>query len=424
MSVVAVVDQALVALQDPNEKVSPIRPIRPHSKVLRIDLLHLPQAHNWEKELPMVLIQMKVLNRKAMRLLDDKESRVIEQKEKNDSNRLRLENLLYRKAYLAREIKACKDFIPAEVAAVEAEVGAALIHDSFSADLAARHRGSLAALAGEYQERQRVQELLAKLKEQHVSETGLLDKKMKFLEDLPSRLDAALAGVSQLEGIMPPQEQISSKDSSLQRARRLPGPLYVLYHSLHNVQAVVGDDSQSGGFCLLLSRPVGHSSTYGSKWMYRIDVIETADGATHLELQLRIEVDVPSAETETATLSLRFGMHPDSLTRLVGVSIQSLSFQSKYPFKLEAMLHALYPHDEGESAAAQSSSVKGSAATYYVWAQWLSGLRPVPECPDVAVGNSSGAVLHRVRITVLYEASIVYVSGFYILCVLLKLLLK
>lgn len=404
MSVLSVVDELLAVLRGPKGNVSMASVAK---NVISDNFGMFLQVDGRSSDLPLALLQMKILNRKTMLQLERKEADVNEQKEKNDSNRLRLENLLYRKAYLAREIKACKDFMPSEVASVEVEVGHPLVHDTFSLDLPQKHRSSLIALASEYQERQRVQELLAKLKDQHVIETGALDKKMKFLEELPGKLDVLLKGASELEDVILPQEKISMRDANIQRAQRLPGPLYVLYHSLHNVKAAVGGESGlcSPGFSLLLSRPAGPNCNYSTKWMYKIEIVEGTDGSSaELNLHLRIEVDVPSTsggipETESSFMVLQFSCDDMGSSKQVGVAVLSLSYQNRCPFKLEGILHALYPHDEGETETL-AKMVAGASSklcvSFFLWAQWLSGLRPVPESPDVSVSNSSGAVLHRV----------------------------
>jgi hypothetical protein len=396
--------------------------------------------------LSLAVLQLKVLGRQSMLSLDAREGGVAQHKERNDAHRLRLENLLYRKAYLAREIQACKDFTPAETHRVEGETGQGLLHSRYSADLPGRHRQSLASLAGEFQSRQRMQELLAKLKEQFQEETGALDKKMRFLEELPGRLDAVLASTGALQAVAAPGEG-PERDARLRAAARLPAPLYTLFRSLLGVESVLAGGGGAApapapGYSVLLSRPAGPHCAYGTRWVYRVEVVEpqpaaAAAGAeagagaqppSYLELHMRIEVDAPllaggsgsgggsggggerQAAPETAAMTLRFSTHSPSDTggggggqRLVGVAVSSLSFQSKCPFRADGLLHALYPHDEGESntattptAPAAAAAAGGGGGACYLWAQWLCGLRPVPRRADAGGGDSAAAVLHRV----------------------------
>lgn len=350
------------------------------------------------------MLRLKAGNREAMALLEKREAAVAAQREKNDQARLRLENLLYRQAYLAREIRACDDFATSAAAAAEKELGGEpLIQQSHSADLASRHKRSLNRLAEEFESRRDKRAALAELRAAYASETGALDKKRRFLEELPSRLKDVASAVAQVEqhvltsgGNAAPAESAAAamtglgRSAVLEAAATLPAQLYTLFHGLHALQASISSGTAQtavevpAGFTLCAEHGSSSSTT---QWAYRTNVVDLAALGTAVDLDLRINFTTtgsPATAGDTASVTLRFTVTSGNL---VCVSTHGLSFAAMYPFKPEDLLYNLYPGDS-------------SASRTYLWLQWACGLRPLPPTPlqgTTRYGSSLGTVIHRVR---------------------------
>jgi hypothetical protein len=369
------------------------------------------------EDLVVGLLRMKAGNREAMALLERREAAVAAQRERNDQARLRLENLLYRQAYLAREIRACDDFSASAAATVEKELGGEpLLQQTHTADLAARHKRSLNRLAEEFESRRDKRAALAELRAAHAEETSALDKKRRFLEELPSRLKDVAAAVAQVEqhalssgGCAAPGETAVAamagigRSAVLEAAASLPGPLYTLYYGLNALQVVISSTITSTGEVLpgyvLFSEHcparAADSPKAATQWAFRASIVDTPASNKAVDLDLRISLtgegsNAPLAESVSATLRFSLGQE-----HLVCVSVQGLSFASAYPFKPDELLHNLFPGD---------SSASGS----FLWLQWVCGLRPLPppavQTSTTRYGSSLGTVVHRVRNTLPFDA--------------------
>ena len=400
------------------------------------------------------LLQLKIQNRRCSSILEHQEQLTNAQKEKNDNNRLRLENLLYKQTYLHREIKSCKDFTPKETFLVEKDIETTLLHHEYTSDLQIRHRHSLMSLAKEYEERQLIQVNISRLKQEYsdgavflvrratekgefssncykkinicINDSflvGTQDKKRKFLEEIPGKLNTILAATNDLEQSLLPNNPLTgrNRDMILLSARRLSTPLYVLFHSIYTVQ--ISSIDATGG----LGLPAGYSCLRSyqmgkAKWFYKADIIHkesgvdsdsalSNDSSSAVDLTLRIESDSP--EGTVSTMTIRFELDPSATmpgtsdesagysgassstptpAAFVGALVTACSIQAQCPFKPEAMLHNLFPRDGGDLYLSSTST------NHYLWVQWLCGLRPLPDSSlsDTMYGHSAGAVLNKV----------------------------
>ena len=78
-------------------------------------------------------IKLKHFNREIQQAVEEKRKEVERGKEKVEMLKLKLENVLYKKAYLQREIRVLRDFTTPELNAVEKEIGRPLAAVVFSA---------------------------------------------------------------------------------------------------------------------------------------------------------------------------------------------------------------------------------------------------------------------------------------------------
>ena len=142
------------------------------------------------------MLELKSLNRQLSTALGSRR-RVLEQhKERVDSLHLQLENLLYKKAYLLREIRECRDFTTPALKAVESETSNKIAALQYSSDLSSQHQKALEFLETEMQMREQGGNLLEEKKQLYSKRETELDGRRKILDELPGRITRVEAAVS------------------------------------------------------------------------------------------------------------------------------------------------------------------------------------------------------------------------------------
>lgn len=138
--------------------------------------------------LALIMVKMKSCNRKIHQVLATKRSEVEAKKGRLESLQLKLENLLYKQAHLKREIKTCKDLSTPTLAEIEKEVNTTLGTTKYSENLKSVHDDTIQKLNDEMQSRIATQEELNAVTQRHQQSMDVLDKKRKFLEDMPVKI--------------------------------------------------------------------------------------------------------------------------------------------------------------------------------------------------------------------------------------------
>ena len=115
--------------------------------------------------------------------------------------KLKLENVLYKKAYLQREIRVLKDFNTPELNAVEKEIGRPLaaVDSSSSGALSSIETVAKEVMNTEIIEREETSKRLDQLTALKVSKEEILDKKRKFLDDIPLRMSLVKASTADIQ---------------------------------------------------------------------------------------------------------------------------------------------------------------------------------------------------------------------------------
>eukprot|EP01041_Mallomonas_annulata_P006155 gene6155-12465_t len=192
------------------------------------------------------LVKMKTLSRTFYNAVEEKRKAVEPQKERVNNAYLRLENYLYIKAHLTREIGACKALITPDLRMLETELGGILAIDTFTPDLPQQHKSVQAALNEELQRRLQMLTDFQNLNKDKVNAEENLEKKRKFLDELPKQVLAVLGSTSEL------QKQFGlsrlQPDSFSEAARLLPSPLMLLHKSL---QTFIDGMDQSSSFSIM-----------------------------------------------------------------------------------------------------------------------------------------------------------------------------
>lgn len=113
--------------------------------------------------------------------------------------KLNYENLLYKQAYLQREIRACKDLATPNLTEIEKELGQELATHQYSNNLNDVNANALELLEKERISRTESEAILVNLKETRNIALKKLDKKRKFLDELPGKIETINALAKDLE---------------------------------------------------------------------------------------------------------------------------------------------------------------------------------------------------------------------------------
>ncbi len=116
-----------------------------------------------------------------------------------DKLQLNLENLMYKQSYLRKEIRNCQDLATPNLTEIEKEQGCQLgttIHTNLLNEV---HEQTIAALNAEKDARIAAQKSLVDLEEQCRAALERLDKKRKFVDDLPAKLKLIKTATADLE---------------------------------------------------------------------------------------------------------------------------------------------------------------------------------------------------------------------------------
>jgi hypothetical protein len=153
------------------------------------------------KRAAVATIKLKHLNREIQQALEQKRNEVEKEKEEVEMLKLKLENVLYKKAYLQREIRVLKDFSTPELNAVEKEIGRPLAAVDSSPSGALSNIEAIAkdVMNKEIIEREETSKRLDQLTAVKVSKEEVLDKKRKFLDDIPLRMSLVKASTADIQ---------------------------------------------------------------------------------------------------------------------------------------------------------------------------------------------------------------------------------
>jgi hypothetical protein len=152
------------------------------------------------KRAAVATIKLKHFNREIQQALEQKRNEVEKEKEVVEMLKLKLENVLYKKAYLQREIRVLKDFTTPELNAVEKEIGRPLAAVDFSAGtLASIETAAKEVLQREIIDREETFKKLELLTTIKAGKEEVLDKKRKFLDDIPLRMNLVKASTADIK---------------------------------------------------------------------------------------------------------------------------------------------------------------------------------------------------------------------------------
>jgi chaperonin cofactor prefoldin len=175
----------------------------------------------------LLILDLKSASRSVNLKVDSFRQHVQDYKKKLDNSQQQLQNLLYRKQHLVRELTLCHDFTVREVEKVEKDEGLFIVtnHDDLASnDL---HQKRLTLLSDELTSRSKLEEGLKELTLKKKSLEESIDDSKTFLVGLPEQL-RSIAGASQ---VLQRHFKLQGSEAREQydRAARLSEPLYVLF---------------------------------------------------------------------------------------------------------------------------------------------------------------------------------------------------
>ncbi|CAI5703676.1 hypothetical protein KXD40_008878 [Peronospora effusa] len=166
---------------------------------------------------------------------ETRRTRVHEQKNVAETHQLQLQNLLYEKDHLLREIQRCQGFNTKEMDKIEFTDGAVPIKVDFDV-----HRQHLDQLTFELHARKSLQLELKELRVKIAKVEETTEMKQAFLDALPDQLNGIEAATMGLQKYM--GEPKSAQQKKHEHAEMdLATPLYALYCELEAYQSASGD---------------------------------------------------------------------------------------------------------------------------------------------------------------------------------------
>jgi len=138
------------------------------------------------------------MNREALLSLHAQRKEIDTKKINLDKLQLQLENLRYKEAHLSREIRDCKNLPTPSLAEVEAELARCLGTTQYSEKLSDINKEAKEQLTNEMYSRIKARQSLGDIETAAAAAVDKLDKKRKFLEDLPAKMEAIKATTNEL----------------------------------------------------------------------------------------------------------------------------------------------------------------------------------------------------------------------------------
>ncbi|KAF1780622.1 THO complex, subunit 5 [Phytophthora cactorum] len=216
---------------------------------------------------------------------DARRTRVQEQKDVAETHQLQLQNLLYEKDHLLREIRRCRGFSTKEMDKIEFADGPLPI--KVDSDV---HRQHLDQLTQELHARKRLQAELKEIKLKIAKVEDATETKQAFLDALPDHLAGIEAATTGLQKYMGEPTPYSSN--------RAAYALYALYCELEAYQTASGDAGKQLQLEIVDSVGVKHTGTFRKRgFPAALERLEQAPTTKRLKAPSRS----PSASLNGAT---------------------------------------------------------------------------------------------------------------------------
>lgn len=145
------------------------------------------------------VIELKSLNRCVILNLEERRRELEQKKTIVDQLQLNLENLQYKEAFLNREISACQDLATPSLNEIEKELKMDLGTRMYVDSLNEVHEKTVSILQREKVDRVETQDRLHELLLEDKRTLDRLERKRKFVDDLPSKMLSVVAATAELQ---------------------------------------------------------------------------------------------------------------------------------------------------------------------------------------------------------------------------------
>ena len=172
--------------------------IRNYCIILKIVLFSFQDFDTFYSISSSNLIELKTLAR-YIHLKVEERKKVSDQKRNIvDKLQLSLENLQYKEAFLRREIRTCRDLTTPCLNEIETELNMQLGATIYHEDIEATNENTMALLKKEKEDRKLDLNRLEELNNESKKKLEQLDRKRKFLDELPTKIDLLKAATNDL----------------------------------------------------------------------------------------------------------------------------------------------------------------------------------------------------------------------------------
>jgi chromosome segregation ATPase len=145
-----------------------------------------------------LLAKLKRVNRHLHMSIDEQRKLLDAKKVDIEKLQLSYENLQYKKAYLHREIRECKDIQTPNLDQVEIEREQQIAAREYQPNMEDIHQQAVEQLKSEKEERISAENEYKDLQDYHSKQLEKLDRKRKFLDDLPKKVALIRTGMEDL----------------------------------------------------------------------------------------------------------------------------------------------------------------------------------------------------------------------------------
>ena len=150
--------------------------------------IELNEDHN--NNAALLFLDLKSFNRQIFTTLEKKRKEIESEKEKIEKLLLFYENLKYKQSYLHKQIRICKDLYTPNLNTIQNEMNTKLGTNTYTNQetLTEINQNSVNLLENEITLRQNMQITLNELEVKYNKSVEKLDKKRKFIDELPTRV--------------------------------------------------------------------------------------------------------------------------------------------------------------------------------------------------------------------------------------------
>ncbi|CAM9854576.1 unnamed protein product, partial [Chrysoparadoxa australica] len=377
----------------------------------------------------LLFVELKSACRASHISVDNCRQQVSACKKQMDSYQLQLQNMLYERDHLVREIQLCRDFTNRELNKIEKDEGEKLLESIDGVQDAKVHQRNLSLLASELKTRGELQEEVRFLGIKGQGLEKSIEDRKSFLEKLPERAKEKEHGTISMQKYLG-SKPIKKSREAYRQSLELPRPLYVLLGQLESYCHAFGEKD---GTAVSVVASTHHISKEVEKEAAKpheaIQRSEGKRGKRHYGGEGTPVVVTPDAEHETEQVSIKLLLAPSSQAvqlelRLDGMDGSSASAVYRLRFQYLPLLDIIQvevashpwtllanivPNDSGQGTPNPSNHYTAGGrdmffqypadvpARPFKWAQWLAGIYLPDISPEPPLERSVRAVINSLR---------------------------